>query len=115
MIRHPAPNAGEFDRFSLAGKRDLNGFADCHQPIIPLCVRRAGDSTTLDGVTLMVRVDKAGTHVWTLVNAPPKTVLRAEPLVILGLATGMLTVQQAIATGNLSGDQHDLAAVFTPR
>ena len=69
----------------------------------------------VDGTTLMVRVDKAGTHVGPPVDEQPKTVLRAEPLVILGLATGMLTVQQAIAAGNLSGDQHDLAAVFDPR
>ena len=68
----------------------------------------------VDGTTLMVRIDKTGTHVGPL-DVPPKTVLRAEPLVILGLATGMLTVQQAIAAGDLSGDHHDLAAVFDPR
>lgn len=68
----------------------------------------------VDGTTLMVRIDRTGTHVGPPVDEQPKTVLRAEALVILGLASGMITVQQAIAAGNLSGDQHDLAAVFTP-
>lgn len=69
----------------------------------------------VDGTTLMVRIDRTGTHVGPPLDEQPKTVLRAEALVVLGLATGMLTVQQAIAAGNLSGDQYDLAAVFTPR
>ncbi|WP_445169801.1 winged helix-turn-helix transcriptional regulator [Mycolicibacterium sp. Dal123E01] len=69
----------------------------------------------VDGTTLMVRIDKTGTHVGPPVDGQPKTVLRAEPMVILGMAAGMLTVEQAIAEGNLSGDQRDLAAVFAPR
>lgn len=69
----------------------------------------------VDGTTLMVRIDRTGTHVGQAVDERPKTVLRAEPMVILGLASGMLTVQQAIAAGELSGDQHDLETVFAPR
>lgn len=75
----------------------------------------AAAGVEVDGATLMVRIDRTGTHVGSPLDEQPKTVLRAEALVVLGLATGMLTVQQAIAAGNLSGDQHDLAAVFTPR
>lgn len=66
----------------------------------------------VDGTTLVVRIDRTGTHVGQAVDEQPKTVLRAEPMVILGLASGMLTVQQAIAAGDLSGDKQDLAAVF---
>lgn len=80
---------------------------------------RAKSPTTagveVEGTTLVVRIDRTGTHVGPPVDEQPKTVLRAEPMVILGLATGMLTVQQAIAAGDLSGDQRDLTAVFTPR
>lgn len=68
----------------------------------------------VDGTTLIVRIDATGTQVWPAVDEQPKTVLRAEPLVILGLASGMLTVQQAISAGDLSGDPQDLAAVFAP-
>lgn len=68
----------------------------------------------VDGTTLVVHVDTTGTHVGPPVDEEPKTVLRAEPLVILGLVTGMLTVQQAVSAGDLRGDQHDLVAVFDP-
>ena len=68
----------------------------------------------VDGATLIVRIDATGTRVWPAVDEQPKTVLRAEPPVILGLAAGMLTVQQAISAGDLSGVPQDLAAVFAP-
>jgi DNA-binding HxlR family transcriptional regulator len=68
----------------------------------------------VDGTTLVVHVGTTGTHVGPPVDEEPKTVLRAEPLVILGLVTGMLTVQQAVSAGDLRGDQHDLVAVFDP-
>lgn len=66
----------------------------------------------VDGTTFTIRIDETGAHVVPAVDGQPETVLRAEPLVILGLASGMLTVEQAIAAGELRGDQHDLAAVF---
>ncbi|MDD7812253.1 helix-turn-helix domain-containing protein [Mycobacterium sp. CSUR Q5927] len=69
----------------------------------------------VDGTTLIVRIDRRGTHIGQAVDEQPKTMLRAEPMVILGLASGMLTVQQAISAGDLRGDQQDLAAVFAPR
>lgn len=68
----------------------------------------------VDGTTLIVRIDRTGIHIGPVVEEQPKTVLRAEPMVILGLASGMLTVQQAISAGDLRGDQQDLAAVFGP-
>jgi DNA-binding HxlR family transcriptional regulator len=71
-------------------------------------------AVAVDDTTLTVRVDQTGTHVGLDVDRKPETVLRAEPLVILGLASGMLTVEQAISAGELRGDQHDLAAVFRP-
>jgi DNA-binding HxlR family transcriptional regulator len=77
------------------------------------CPATAG--VEVDGTTLTVHIDRTGTHVGLPVDEKPMTLLRAEPLVILGLASGTLTVQQAIAAGHLKGDQHDLAAVFTPR
>ncbi|OYD71060.1 winged helix-turn-helix transcriptional regulator [Rhodococcus sp. OK302] len=66
----------------------------------------------VDGTTVTVRVDEFGTHVVLDIDAQPGTVLRAEPLVVLGLASGMLTVEQAIAAGDLRGERQDLAAVF---
>lgn len=68
----------------------------------------------VDGTTLAVRLDETGPQVAFDVERPPATVLRAEPPVVLGLASGMLTVEQAIAAGELRGDERDLAAVFGP-
>ena len=66
----------------------------------------------VDGTTLTVRVDDTGAHVSVDDGAPPATVLRAEGQLVLGLASGMLTVEQVVAIGDLRGDQRDLAAVF---
>jgi DNA-binding HxlR family transcriptional regulator len=66
----------------------------------------------VDGTTLTVRVDETGTHATLDGDGQPKTVLRAEPMVVLGLASGTLTVEQAISAGDLRGDKQDLAAVF---
>lgn len=66
----------------------------------------------VDGTMMTVRLDDTGTHVACGVDGQPETVLRAEPLVVLGLASGMLTVEQAIAAGDLRGDKRDLTAVF---
>jgi DNA-binding HxlR family transcriptional regulator len=66
----------------------------------------------VDGATFTVRCDETGTHAALDSDGQPKTVLRAEPMVMLGLASGMLTVEQAISAGDLRGDKQDLAAVF---
>lgn len=66
----------------------------------------------VDGITLIVRIDQARTPVEPPGDEQPNIALRAEPLVMLGLATGMVTVQQAIAAGNLSGNQQDIEAAY---
>lgn len=68
----------------------------------------------VDGTTVTVRGDETGTYVTLDGDGQPQTVLRAEPLVVLGLASNMLTVEQAISAGNLRGDKQHLAAVFGP-
>ena len=61
-----------------------------------------------------VRTDRSGVTVALGDHAQPETVLRAEPMVILGLASGMLTVDQAIAAGDFRGDKDDLAETLSP-
>lgn len=65
------------------------------------------------GVTLTVRLDESGPHVEPAQDPPPETELRASPDVVLGLAAGALSVEQAVARGELRGDPDDLAGVFT--
>lgn len=66
----------------------------------------------VDGAMLTVRIDEAGVDAAFDAEVRPETVLRADPMVVLGLASGMLTVEQATAMGELRGDERDLAAVF---
>jgi DNA-binding HxlR family transcriptional regulator len=68
----------------------------------------------VDGTTVAVHVDEMGAHVTFDSDRQPETVLRAEPSVVLGLASGMLMVEQAVSAGDLRGDSQDLAAVFGP-
>jgi DNA-binding HxlR family transcriptional regulator len=69
----------------------------------------------VDGATFAVRIDQTGPSVTNVdANQLPDNVFRAEPMVVLGLAAGLLTVEQAISAGDLHGDAHGLAAVFGP-
>lgn len=67
----------------------------------------------VDGTLLTVRADDTGTHVALEVDGP-ETVLRAEPMVVLGLASGTLTVEQAISASVFCGEKRDLTAIFGP-
>ncbi|MCV7226244.1 winged helix-turn-helix transcriptional regulator [Mycolicibacterium komossense] len=69
----------------------------------------------VDAVTFAVSIDQTGPHVTRVdANGLPENMFHAEPMVVLGLAAGLLTIDQAIAAGDLRGDKHDLAAVFGP-
>lgn len=68
----------------------------------------------VDDTLITVRIDKSGISIAIADDAQPETVLRAEPMVVLGLASGMLTVDQAIAAGEFRGDKKDLAATLSP-
>lgn len=78
--------------------------------------RRSDEPTTVglavDDTIVTVRVDRTGTHVELGRDAVPETVFRADPAVVLGLTSGMLTVEQAIAGGDLQGHEKDLVLAF---
>jgi DNA-binding HxlR family transcriptional regulator len=48
----------------------------------------------VEGTTLTVRVDNTGTQVALRSDGQPETVLGADPMVLLGHASGMLTIKQ---------------------
>jgi DNA-binding HxlR family transcriptional regulator len=66
----------------------------------------------VDGTIVTVHVDQRGARVALDGDEQPETVLRAEPSVVLGLAAGMLTVEQAISAGDLRGHKKDLDLAF---
>ena len=63
-------------------------------------------------VRITVCLDELGPHVLLEAVTVPGTVLRATPEVVLGLAAGVLSVDQAVARGSLRGDPQELARVF---
>ena len=68
----------------------------------------------VDSTMLTVHVDQTGAGVALGGDLEVETVLRAEPAVVLGLAAGALTVEQAIAAGVVCGDESQLAAALGP-
>ena len=64
------------------------------------------------GTTVAIRLDETGPHVAVGEGPVPPTVLRAEPLVVLGLAAGVLSVEQAVSSGDLRGEAANLAMLF---
>lgn len=103
----------------VSGPRDDDAFRG-HWLVVALDSllpdRRSDEPTTVgvavDDTIVTVRVDETGTHVELCRGAEPATVLRGDAAVVLGLASGMLTVEQAIAGGDLHGQEKDLAVAF---
>ena len=68
----------------------------------------------VDSTVVTVYVDETGPWVTLDGDRHVETVFRAEPAVVLGLAAGALTVEQAIAAGVVCGDRNQLAAALGP-
>ncbi|GAB09286.1 putative HxlR family transcriptional regulator [Gordonia araii NBRC 100433] len=66
-----------------------------------------------DGFFMTLRVDEEGPSASTRADPKPDTVLVAPPEIVVGLAAGQLTVDQALAAGDLQGDRSVLDRVFT--
>ena len=66
----------------------------------------------MDAQVVGIRVTSTGTRVQLNPDPPPETVLGCEPAVLLGLASGMLSVPDAVATGDLRGRVEDLERAF---
>jgi DNA-binding HxlR family transcriptional regulator len=69
----------------------------------------------VDGTLLAVHLDTDGPSVDLGPERRPRTILQAGPDVVLGLAAGALSVDEAVARGSLEGGRRALAAVFTGR
>jgi DNA-binding HxlR family transcriptional regulator len=64
------------------------------------------------GLFMTLRIDSDGPHVTVEPDRRPDTILTAEPEVVLGLAAGAITVDQAPPPASVHGDPHVLAGVF---
>ena len=64
------------------------------------------------GLFLTLRIDEDGPHVTVEPDRRPDTILEADADVVLGLAAGALTVDQAPSGATVRGDRRVLATVL---
>lgn len=69
----------------------------------------------VEGVLTVLHLDDEGTRAVAQPDRRPDTILTAAPEIIIGLAAGALTVDQAVSAGSLLGDAQILRRVFPPR
>jgi len=106
-LMRPGPGADSFQPHWLAvALRALLHARTTETPV------RVGIHTA--DATMAVELDETGARVVLDPDPPPSTVLRADPDVVLGLAAGALSIEQALARGTLRGEPRQLAAVFDP-
>jgi DNA-binding HxlR family transcriptional regulator len=64
------------------------------------------------GLFLTLRIDEDGPHVTDEPDRRPDTILEAEPEVVLGLAAGAISIDQALAGASVHGDRRVLITVL---
>jgi DNA-binding HxlR family transcriptional regulator len=67
-----------------------------------------------DGFLMILRIDEDGPSAIVRPDQQPDTIFTAAPEVIIGLAVGGLTIDQALSMGDLQGDRRVLCEVFPP-
>lgn len=68
-----------------------------------------------DGFLMVLRIDEDGPSASIRPDDRPETLLVAPPDVVVGLAAGAISIEQAVATGGFQGDLRVLHAVFDHR
>ncbi|WP_328606771.1 helix-turn-helix transcriptional regulator [Amycolatopsis sp. NBC_00345] len=66
-----------------------------------------------DGFLMVLRVDEDGPSAF-VPDRDPASVLTAAPDVVVGLATGAISIEQAVAAGEFRGDSNVLRTAFVP-
>jgi DNA-binding HxlR family transcriptional regulator len=64
------------------------------------------------GLFMTLRIDEDGPHVTIQPGRRPDTILNAEGEVVLGLAAGAITIDQALSVASVQGDRRVLTTVF---
>jgi DNA-binding HxlR family transcriptional regulator len=66
----------------------------------------------ISGFLTTLRMDEDGPHVTVQPDRRPDTILTAEPEVVLGLAAGAISIDQALSVASVQGDRRVLTTVF---
>ena len=65
-----------------------------------------------DGLFMILRIDKDGPHVTLEHDRRPDTILEAEPAVVLGVAAGVISIDDAPSAVSVHGDPRVLTTVL---
>lgn len=68
----------------------------------------------VEGLLIVLHIDENGPRAVIQPDRHPGTILTAAPEIIVGLATGAVTIDQALSAGHLLGDPRILPRVFPP-
>lgn len=68
----------------------------------------------VEGSLIILNIDENGPRAVVQPDRQPGTILTAEPEIVIGLAAGALTIDQALSAGRLLGDPHILRRAFPP-
>ena len=88
---------------------------------LPALLRDVGPASAVpvglevDGALIVLHLDEHGIHAVFEPDLRPATVLTAPADVVVGLAAGALTVDQAVEAGSVLGDVDDLRRIFGNR
>ncbi|MBM7789026.1 winged helix-turn-helix transcriptional regulator [Tenggerimyces flavus] len=66
----------------------------------------------VEGLLIVLHVDENGPRAVIQPDRQPDTILTAAPEIVVGLATGAVTIDQAVSQGSLVGDPRILSRVF---
>jgi DNA-binding HxlR family transcriptional regulator len=64
------------------------------------------------GLFMTLRIDEHGPHVTVQPDRRPDVILKAQPEVVLGLAAGAITIDQALSRASVHGDPRVLTTVL---
>ena len=64
------------------------------------------------GLFMTLRIDKDGPHVTLQPDRRPDTILEAEPAIVMGLAAGVIPIDEALSGAIVHGDARILTTVL---
>lgn len=119
-LREPMEALGRWGAPLLATGRGDDAFQPRWLTLaLPALLRGTTSSTPVelgietDDFTMVLRINEEGPSASVRPDDMPETLLIAPPEVVIGLAAGAISIEQAVATGEFHGDLTVLRAIFT--
>lgn len=118
-LREPMEALGRWGSPLLANGRGDDAFQPRWLTLaLPALLRGATASPPVElgietaGFAMVLRIDEQGPSAFIRPDHVPKAVLSAEPDVVVGLAAGTTSIEQAVTTGDFWGDPGVLRTAF---